>query len=495
MYRQKRSNNMHQKMPDAAVTGWHFEQSYMLLPALCYTVTPPETVKAPELCIFNDALASQLGLTVNDKNAAAAVFSGNIIPEGVTPIAQAYAGHQFGNFTMLGDGRAHLLGDHLTPDGQRIDIQLKGSGRTPYSRRGDGRAALAPMLREYIISEAMHNLNIPTTRSLCVVTTGEPVFRETALQGAILTRTAQSHLRVGTFEYVAEKRDIRALKELADYAIKRHYPEMQGTATPYVGLLKSVMEQHIALVVNWMRVGFIHGVMNTDNVSIAGETIDYGPCAFMDEYDPNTVFSSIDHQGRYSFSNQAGITAWNMARFAESILPLLDDDIEQAVVIAEEILGSYNTRFQTAWLAMMRRKLGLLEADTQDETVIKDFLKWMQRAGADYTNSFRMLCDDTLSLPQDDDFINWHSRWKMRFSQHQSQEDAYEMMRDANPAIIPRNHLVQAALEAAQHGEIDQTHALLEALSSPYEMVSSEHNIYRHPPTAEERVTETFCGT
>ena len=372
--------------------GWQFDNSYARLSKHLHTRINPVPVKSPQLVVLNESLAHSLGLQLEEfsQDELAQLFSGNVLPKGAAPLAQAYAGHQFGNFTILGDGRAHLIGEHLAQEGKRFDIQLKGSGQTPYSRRGDGRAALGPMLREYIISEAMHALGIPTTRSLAVVTTGETVMRDNLLPGAILTRVASSHIRVGTFEYALHTADKQSLKLLADYTIGRHFPHITGSDNPYLNLLSAVMDRQITLVTGWLRVGFIHGVMNTDNMAISGETIDYGPCAFMDSYDPATVFSSIDRMGRYSYANQPPITRWNLARLADTLLPLIHDDLKQAIAMAEDILQLFDTKFQQQWLGMMRGKLGLYKEKKEDEKLIADLLQWMQSTSADYTNTF---CD------------------------------------------------------------------------------------------------------
>lgn len=481
--------------------GWNFDNSYARLSDTFYTRIEPLPVADPKIVIVNHDLAEQLGLDVkhtSDK-ALASLLSGSSLPDGVAPLAQAYAGHQFGRFTMLGDGRAHLLGEHLTPDGQRVDIQLKGSGRTPYARRGDGRAALGPMLREYIISEAMHALGIPTTRSLAVVTTGEPAYRETALQGAILTRVASSHLRVGTFEYLAVQNNVDALKQLADYTIDRHYPELKESATPYPDLVNAIMHRQIMLIVEWLRVGFIHGVMNTDNMALSGETIDYGPCAFMDTFNPNTVFSSIDQAGRYAYANQPEIAKWNIARFAEAILPLLHDDIEQAAVVGEKIIDSFNDIFQQAWLAMMRRKLGLFGEKDGDAQLIEDLLAWMQKHEMDYTNTFRALIFESIPEGAEYDtetFQSWWQRWQERLKENSKPlKSSFCLMRANNPAVIPRNHKVEEALsEAEQQSDFSQLHSLLDALAQPYKDKEAFAE-YQKPPKPEQRVLQTFCGT
>lgn len=451
--------------------------------------------------MLNHALAESLALDIDVLSAAeaAALFSGNVLPEGAQPIAQAYAGHQFGHFTMLGDGRAILLGEHLTPAGERFDIQLKGSGQTPFSRRGDGRAALAPMLREYVISEAMYALGIPTTRSLAVVTTGEQVVRETLLPGAILTRVARSHIRVGTFEYAAGQGGADAIKILADYAIQRHYPDLADAANPYLALLNRVIERQAALVAKWLLTGFIHGVMNTDNMSISGETIDYGPCAFMDAYDPDTVFSSIDQNGRYRYGNQPLMAQWNLARLAETLLPLIDTVQEKAVALAEEAIHAFPAIYQTQWMTGMRKKLGLFTAEAEDGELITGLLTWMRQQQADYTNTFRALVSETLpqdTLFQDAGFAAWHARWQIRLArQPGSSNKSFQLMRANNPAIIPRNHRVEEALSAAsEQGDYALMQRLLAAVANPYADVP-EYQDFRAPPAPSERVYQTFCGT
>lgn len=480
--------------------GWNFNNSYLTLPTHLYSAGQPEGVTRPQLVLRNNALAQKLGLSFEGQSAddLAPLFSGATLPHGAEPIAQAYAGHQFGNFTMLGDGRAHLLGEHLTPTGARLDVQLKGSGRTPFSRRGDGKAALGPMLREYIISEAMHALNIPTTRSLAVVTTGEPVFRETVLDGAILTRIAASHIRVGTFQYVAAQRDLTTLKHFADYTINRHDPDLKESETPYLDFLHRVMQRQIDLVVNWMRVGFIHGVMNTDNVLISGETIDYGPCAFMDAYDPKTVFSSIDRTGRYSFGNQAPITQWNLARLAETLIPLLDEDLDKALKKAEDCIFSFQDHFQPAWLNMMRQKLGLFGQEDGDQDLVDRFLRWMQDNKQDYTNTFNSLSNPqqpTTGAFQTPEFSAWWQEWQTRQAQHRPNPTAsFDVMGKANPRVIPRNHMVEAALkQAEEHGDISVTTELITALSQPYQ--DSPRPVDLTQPDPHGGYYQTFCGT
>ena len=481
--------------------GWQFDNSYARLPEYFYAPLRPVPVPAPQVAMLNYALAESLGLDIRavSANEIALLFAGNALPDEAQPIAQAYAGHQFGHFTMLGDGRAILLGEHLTPAGERFDIQLKGSGQTPFSRRGDGRAALAPMLREYLISEAMHALNIPTTRSLAVVTTGEQVVRETPLPGAILTRIASSHIRVGTFEYAAGQGNVSAIRTLADYVIQRHYPALADADNPYLSLLNQVIERQAALVAKWLLVGFIHGVMNTDNMSISGETIDYGPCAFMDAYDPNTVFSSIDHQGRYRYSHQPLMAQWNLARFAETLLPLIDPVQEKALALAEEAIHSFPKIYQAHWIMGMRKKLGLFTAETEDTELIETLLTWMQMHRADYTHSFRALASETLpeeARLHDTEFVEWHTRWQARLSrQAESRNSSFSLMQANNPAIIPRNHRVEEALSAAsEHGDYLLIQQLLAAMANPY-ADNPEYSDYRTPPTPSGHMYQTFCGT
>ncbi|MBK6958097.1 MAG: YdiU family protein [Nitrosomonas sp.] len=481
--------------------GWRFDNSYARLPQSLYAQLYPVPVRAPRVVIVNHALAESLGLDFRTlpEAEAALLFSGNALPDSMQPIAQAYAGHQFGHLSMLGDGRAILLGEHVTPAGDRFDIQLKGSGQTPFSRRGDGRAALAPMLREYIISEAMHALHIPTTRSLAVVATGESVMRETMLPGAILTRVAASHIRVGTFEYVAGTGDKAEIKTLADYVIQRHYPGLSEAENPYLALLNSVIERQASLVAQWLLVGFIHGVMNTDNMAISGETIDYGPCAFMDVYDPDTVFSSIDQRGRYSYSNQPRMAQWNLARFAETLLPLIHPEQEKAVALAEQAIHAFPEIYQGHWLAGMRKKLGLFTEEAEDSALIASLLTWMHKHQADYTNSFRALASEIFpedAVFQDTDFVAWHARWQARLSrQPESIASILGLMRANNPAIIPRNHRVEEALAAAsERGDYSLMQRLLAAVTAPY-ADSPEYTDYRTPPAPSERVYQTFCGT
>lgn len=476
---------------------FQFDHSYRRLSPLLFVRQAPVQVAAPQLLLLNATLAQALGLEVASlEHEGAAFFSGNRLPPGAWPLAQAYAGHQFGHFTMLGDGRAVLLGEQQTPDGRRMDIQLKGSGKTPFSRSGDGRAALGPMLREYIISESMHALGIPTTRSLAVVTTGETVQRDQPLPGAVLTRVAASHVRVGTFEYAARLGEAGTLRALADYAITRHYPELAASAQPYLNLLRAVMKRQAALVAQWMCVGFVHGVMNTDNMTISGETIDYGPCAFMDRYDPNTVFSSIDRQGRYAYRNQPAIAQWNLTRFAETLLPLLAETTEDAVALAEAVLGEFGAYYQAQWLAGMRAKLGLALEEAGDATLVQELLDWMETQQVDYTGLFRRLSEENPATYRhsEEGFEPWRARWHARLLREaQPIARCQQQMRERNPAVIPRNHRVEEALVAANAGDMGPTHRLLAALSQPY--AEGADAFYRDPPAACTAPYRTFCGT
>ena len=478
--------------------GWHFDNTYSKLPDTFKEDIKPTPVHDPEIVILNDKLSKDLNLDFSkiDKGELSKIFSGNSLPKGSTTIAQAYAGHQFGHFTMLGDGRAVLLGEHLVNNTNRFDVQFKGSGRTSFSRSGDGRAVLGPMLREYIISEAIHALNIPTTRSLAVVKTGEKVVRENLLPGAILTRVASSHIRVGTFQYIAAKKNIDDLITLVDYTIQRHYPEIKSSKNKALDLLNLVMERQCKLVVNWMRVGFIHGVMNTDNMAISGETIDYGPCAFMDFYNPKTVFSSIDRLGRYSFSNQPPITKWNLARLAECLIPLIDKSEDTAIKIATETIDNFQNIYENKWLNMMRDKLGLFGNDKNDLKLINDLLNWMESNQADYTNTFCHLMNINSSNDskyKDINFINWFKQWESRvLINNGSIEKSINLMKKNNPTVIPRNHKVEEALEAANNNDMGLTTKLLSILNKPYDNQNDIEN-YLSPSSNSEY--QTFCGT
>lgn len=486
-----------------------FDNSYVRLPERFYARLGPTRVAEPRLVKINRPLALQLGLDPEALAASAGVeiLAGNRIAHGSETIALAYAGHQFGGFVpQLGDGRAILLGEIVDRDGRRRDIQLKGSGRTPFSRSGDGRAALGPVLREYIVSEAMAALGIPTTRSLAAVTTGEPVQRETILPGAVLTRVASSHIRVGTFEYFAARGDVEALRLLADYVIARHYPDTAAHDEPVGAMFEQVVLRQAELVAKWLLVGFIHGVMNTDNTSIAGETIDYGPCAFMDAYHPETVFSSIDHRGRYAYGNQPRIATWNLARFGETLLPLLSDDTETAITQLEESLGAFSNRFSQTLIAGLRRKLGIFFERDGDATLAQDLLNAMAENHADFTLTFRRLCDAAGNPDADADvrrlfdnpatYDSWAQRWRQRLADEPHDLSTRRAtMEAANPAYIPRNHRVEAALSAAsEHGNFGPFEELMTVLAKPYED-QAEFSDYTNPPRPEERVCSTFCGT
>jgi len=483
-----------------------FDNTYAQLPSRFYARQSPVAVAGPRLVKLNQALAVELGLDHDRLSSpdGLAVLAGNVVPDGAEPLAMAYAGHQFGSFVpQLGDGRAILLGEVLNLRGERLDIQLKGSGRTPFSRAGDGRAWLGPILREYIVSESMHALGIPTTRSLAVVATGEPVYRESALPGAVLTRVARSHVRVGTFEYFSTRRDTEAVRRLADYVIARHYPEAESDERPYRALLHSVIARQARLIAQWLGVGFIHGVMNTDNMSIAGETIDYGPCAFMDSYHPATVYSSIDRGGRYAYGNQPRIAQWNLSRLAQSLLPLIDEDQSKAIDEAQAAIDAFPECFDQAYLDRFRDKLGMLETHSDDADLISALLKTMAETRADFTNTFRALCEaadgtdngvrDALggSAAGND----WLGRWRARLAREAVKPATRATrMRRANPAVIPRNHRVEAALEAAVTGNLDPLDDLSRILASPWEE-RPDSLPYRCPPEPHEVVHQTFCGT
>jgi len=468
------------------MAGWRLEHTYAGLPQIFYAPAAPTPVREPRLLAFNRPLAGLLGL---DPDAlagpeGAAIFAGNTLPDGARPIAQAYAGHQFGHFTTLGDGRAILLGEQITPSGDRFDIQLKGAGRTRYSRRGDGCAALGPMLREYIISEAMYALGIPTTRSLAVAATGDPVYREEVMQGAVLTRVAASHIRVGTMQWAASQRDDTSVRALADYTLARHYPELADASTfadtsadkpnRYMALFDAILARQASLIARWQLVGFIHGVMNTDNMALSGETIDYGPCAFMDAYDSATVFSSIDHGGRYAYGNQPPIAQWNLARLAESMLPLFDTHQDRALESATAALERFADLFHQHWLDGMRAKLGLITREDDDNALVNDLLAWMKQRSADFTNTFRLLTSrggpEGPPLHSDGEFQAWQRRWKTRREQQpQSAADAETLMQRHNPRFIPRNHNVEAALDAASDGDFSVIERLMEVLATPFD--------------------------
>jgi len=479
--------------------GWHFDNTYSKLSKTFREEIKPTPVHDPNLVILNKKLAEDLSLDFSkiNNNDLAKIFSGNTLPNNANTIAQAYAGHQFGHFTMLGDGRAVLLGEHVVNNNNRFDIQFKGSGRTSFSRSGDGRAALGPMLREYIISEAIHALNIPTTRSLAVVSTGEKIVRENLLPGAILTRVASSHIRVGTFQYIAAKQNLDELNILVDYTINRHYPEIKSSKNKALDLLNLVMQKQCQLVVNWMRVGFIHGVMNTDNMAISGETIDYGPCAFMDIYDPKTVFSSIDKFGRYAFSNQPPITKWNLTRFAECLIPLINKNETEAIKIATETIDNFQNIYEEKWLNMMRDKLGIFGEDQHDKKLIYDLLNWMEENKADYTNTFCYLMDVKINNSQtyiNKNFINWKNKWEKRISiNSNSKYNSLKLMKKTNPLVIPRNHKVEEALIAANVNNFEIMNKLLSVLEKPYEYHKYISDF--QSSSLDNKKYVTFCGT
>ena len=486
-----------------------FNNSYARLPDRFFARVAPTPVAAPRLIRLNRDLALHLRLDPDwlASPEGIEVLAGKRVPDGAEPIAMAYAGHQFGNFVpQLGDGRAILLGEVIDRDGVRRDIHLKGSGPTPFSRRGDGRAALGPVLREYVVSEAMAALGIPTTRALAAAITGETVVRETLLPGAVLTRVASSHIRVGTFQFFAARGDVEGLRLLADHVIARHYPQAAGAERPYRALLDEVIARQADLVAQWLLVGFIHGVMNTDNTSIAGETIDYGPCAFMDAYDPATVFSSIDQQGRYAYGNQPRIAQWNLARLAETLLPLLAEDQDKAIADAEKALGAFAARFQAAYRSGMQKKLGLSTEHEGDPALAQDLLNAMAENHADFTLTFRRLCDAAAG-PDGDQAVRrlfadpaaydgWAARWRRRFGQEpQDNATRAAAMRAVNPAFIPRNHRVEAVIQAAvQRDDFAPFEELLAVLSNPYEDQPAFAD-YADPPEPHERVSQTFCGT
>ena len=481
--------------------GWKFDNTYAKLPKSLLTKIKPKPVKNPETVIFNHDLSKEISLDFSliDNKEIALIFSGNKLPHGAESISQAYAGHQFGHFTILGDGRAHLLGEHLTQNKKRVDIQFKGSGPTPYSRNADGRAGLGPMLREYLISESMNNLGIPTTRSLAVVKTGEDVIRETKLKGAILTRIASSHIRVGTFQYALITKDKDNLNKLFNYTIDRHYPHIKNTKSPATELLKIVLEKQINLIIEWMRVGFIHGVMNTDNMTISGETIDYGPCAFMDAYDPKTVFSSIDLHGRYAYYNQPAVAKWNLERFAESLIPLINTDKNLGLEIVSEVMNSFIEKYKKSWLEMMKKKLGLIGNDVNDQDLILDLLTWMHKNKADYTNTFCGLMNK-LSIKNeifnDQKFLIWKKKWEKRVKLNDNTSiKSHEIMRNANPLFIPRNHIVEKILsDAEEKNDLDGLNEFFKVMKNPYKTFSTISKFQSTSNTKKENYV-TYCGT
>ena len=468
--------------------GWKFDNTYLNLSQSMFSKIDPIPVKNPQLVLFNHNLSKEINLDFSqlDNKELALIFSGNKMPEGSESIAQAYAGHQFGYFTILGDGRALMIGEHIDKNKNRYDIQFKGSGKTPYSRNADGRAALGPMLREYIISEAMHNLGVPTTRSLAVIETGENVIRESILKGAVLTRVASSHIRVGTFQYALISKNKKDLKNLFDYTIQRHYPDIKESETSVVDLLEIVLKKQVSLICDWMRIGFIHGVMNTDNMTISGETIDYGPCAFMDKYNPETVFSSIDNQGRYAYFNQPRVAKWNLERFAECLLPLINDDNKKAIKIVSEVLKEFPNIYRENWSRMMKTKLGLFGDEPKDEELIIELLSWMHQSKADYTNTFCYIMGEYKKkneIYNQTQFTLWKKKWENRIKlNNASKKNSLEIMRKVNPLVIPRNHLVEDALKhATKINDLSKINELLKILKKPYERVSATSNYQTVP--------------
>lgn len=477
---------------------FNFDNSYLSLSAELYSECMPTRVLEPQLVCYNHKMAYELGINAEADNSEqiAAILSGNVVPAGAASIAQAYSGHQFGHFTTLGDGRAILLGEQITPQGLRFDIQYKGSGVTPYSRRGDGRATLSAMLREYIISEAMHALNIPTSRSLAVVATGEPVYREQIQPGAILTRVAASHIRVGTFEHVSRFCPNETLSDFLNYVIQRHFPELKDTENRALSLVTKVIEKQTDLIVNWLRVGFIHGVMNTDNMTISGETIDYGPCAFMNAYNPETVFSSIDTNGRYAFGNQPAIALWNITRLAESLLPLIDSDLNIAIQKAETVLETFQSIFEHKYQKMLGNKLGISNLKNGDEDLINRLLNWMYLNKVDYTNTFnRLLYPDIIQneIYNQIEFVNWEIDWKKRVS---TEKKWQRLMQQTNPVYIPRNHLVEAVLkEVSNTGDVSSIEKYIQLLSEPYTTNQPDILYVQAPSNEDDTCYKTYCGT
>ncbi len=478
---------------------FNFDNSFLSLPEKFYSRVHPSPVAKPEMVLLNKELLKVL--TIHSKNSKEyiAELSGNKTTQTSTPFSQAYAGHQFGHFTMLGDGRTVILGEHITADNKRFDVQLKGCGQTPYSRRGDGRATLKAMLREYFISEAMHYLNIPTSRSLAVVKTGEPVYRETANEGAVLTRIMKSHIRIGTFEFARYFGTTDDLRELVHYTLKRLYPEVEHGEIPALSLLEKVMRIQIDLVAQWMRVGFIHGVMNTDNTSISGETFDYGPCAFMNTYNPQTVFSSIDNNGRYAFDNQPGIIKWNISRLAEALLPLIHKDTETAIKLAQKTIDAFDILWNEKYYQTMLNKLGIQNVNYKDNTLVDELLELMKTSKLDYTNTFSALSleiDFENNPIHDPALKNWLEKWKGRISENNNGfRKAKSIMKENNPVFIPRNHLTEEALNKAAAGNFSLFDTLLDVLKTPYRYNESSHS-YLLPPKQEfDKNYQTFCGT
>jgi uncharacterized protein YdiU (UPF0061 family) len=491
---------------------FHFDNTFAQLPEPFFVAHQPTAMPHPQMIRFNRSLADELGLDAAqlDSSHGAEIFAGSRIPHDAQPLSMVYAGHQFGGYApRLGDGRAVLLGEVVDTHGVRRDIQLKGAGRTPFSRGGDGRAVLGPVLREYILSESMHALGIPTSRALAATLTGETVMRERPFPGAIFTRVARSHVRIGTFQYFAAQNDTKSVRALADYVLQRHYREALDAEHPYDALFSAVLDAHAKLVAKWMHVGFIHGVMNTDNMQIAGETIDYGPCAFMDSYDPGTVYSSIDRMGRYAYSNQPGAAYWNLAWLVRSLLPCMDDNPDAAAARAQAICDEFPGRYQTAWLSGMRAKLGLTTADEQDETLVNELLDCMHKQNADFTLTFRALSVLSAQTSQDNEhdsavrtlfadpgaFDAWATDWRARLARENSDDNARQTaMRAVNPAFIPRNHRVEEAIQAGLAGDFSVFETLVDVLATPYAEQPDFMDLAQ-PPQSHEVVQQTFCGT
>ncbi len=479
-----------------SVENWNFDNSYIKLPSNLYSKQLPEKCINPKKIYFNSNLASELGLDSLSDSEVLEYFSGNKLPSGSNPISQAYAGHQFGHFTMLGDGRAVLLGEHTNPKNIKYDIQLKGSGITPYSRRGDGKATLSSVLREYLISESMYNLGIPTTRSLAVIQTGAKIYRNQLEDAGILTRVSSSHIRFGTFEFIRNYCTKDDLNIFVKYVINRHYPQIQKSKNSAIELFDLVMNYQINLIVDWMRVGFIHGVMNTDNMSICGETIDYGPCAFMNTYNPDTVFSSIDRNGRYSFGNQPNIAHWNLAVFANTLIPIISNNENKAIERIKERLDKFSSLFYNKWYDMMFKKIGIAKPIEKDKVFIDTLLELMNKYKADYTNTFAAL---TLNKSTEDKlfssikFKNWHEQWKERINFSDKNIKIRQLMKNQNPLVIPRNHLVESALQKSLVGDFNQLNEILDLLSNPYEL-ETNYSFQTTPKRFDENY-KTYCGT
>jgi serine/tyrosine/threonine adenylyltransferase len=494
-------------MPNTAFTKTQLTNSYLSLPSELHSPCFPQPAPEPKIALFNHQLAEELGISSQNEqlDELTLVLSGSSTIPDSHPTALAYAGHQYGHFTMLGDGRAILLTEVTNNSGLSVDIQLKGSGRTPYSRNGDGRAALGPMIREYIVSEAMHALGIPTTRSLAVVTTGEQVARESMQQGAVLTRVAASHLRVGTFELAARLPDPSAIKHLADYALKRHFSELIDAPNPYLGMLKEIIQRQAQLIAQWMKVGFVHGVMNTDNMAISGETIDFGPCAFLDTYEYNKTYSSIDRHGRYAYGNQAVIAQWNLARLAETLLPLLHTDTDSALALANEELVAFGSKFKTSWNLAFAQKIGLHQCMEGDDELVNNLLSILEENQFDFTNSFAALSAALVPLPDTEAptnplhlhpaFLKWRSKWIIRLEKESnSPGSCIQLMQRANPLVIPRNHRIQQAISTAEQGDFSLALQMNEVLHNPFAYKQGTED-YLREPLAHELVCKTFCGT